>query len=153
MKQKILIPVVWSISIITGQAQHVVNATGATLSNSNLVVEYSIGEIVTATIQNSISTATQGLLQPTYDIVSDVNEGFDSNFSFGVYPNPVAEQLNIKTDYTEFRIVLVYDAVGRMIGEYKFDGKPIGLSSLSPGTYMILFQSNKYTKSIKIIKQ
>lgn len=153
MKRKILIIVVLGILIIRSQAQQVVNTTGTTLLNTNLIIEYSIGEIVTITIQSGISTVTQGLLQPTYNIVSAISETFDSKYFFCAYPNPITEQLYVETDYTEFQIVKVYDSVGRMVGEYKFDGKPLGLSSLFSGTYLMHFQSNKYTKTIKIIKQ
>lgn len=64
MKIPILLPLAWLAGVACCCAQQVVNAGGATITNSNLAMEYSIGEIATNTLQGSQEAITQGLLQP-----------------------------------------------------------------------------------------
>jgi hypothetical protein len=153
MKQIISTLVILSVLTTVNYAQSVVNSSGASISNANLIVEYSIGEIVITTIQGGQNAATQGLLQPTYEIISAVNEEFDRSFSFTAFPNPTANQLNIETDYPSFKTVQIFNIVGQIVAEQLFDGNPILLSGLPSGTYLFSFQSEQFIKTVKIIKK
>ena len=153
MKQIISILFVLIVGTVICHAQSVINSSGATISDSNLFIEYSIGEIVTTTIQNGQDAATQGLLQPTYQIISEVNGAFDKKFSFKAFPNPTADHLIIETDYPNFKTVQIFNIAGQKFAQQSFDGSPVSLSGLSPGTYLIYFQSNQMTKTIKIVKK
>ncbi len=153
MKQKISTLFVLTLWVALCHAQSIINSSGTTISDSNLVIEYSIGEIATTTLQNGQDAATQGLLQPTYQIISEVYEAFDQNFSFKAFPNPTADHLIIETDYPKFQTIQIFNLAGQKFAQQSFDGKPISLSGLPSGTYVIHFQSGQITKTIKIIKQ
>ena len=88
MKAKQKISILFALTFVPAlsHAQSVVNSSGNSISNPNLIVEYSIGEIVTTTIQSGQDAVTQGLLQPTYQIVSGINEEFDKSFTFNAFP-------------------------------------------------------------------
>lgn len=134
-------------------AQKVVNTTGRTITNGAITVEYSIGEIAITTLQNPQNVVTQGLLQPRYVLTTAVNEAFDDQFSFTSYPNPVTEQLEIQTDYSDFKTFQIFNATGQVMYESSFNYQPISLTNLQTGIYFIHFKSNVFSKIIKIVKQ
>lgn len=70
-----------------------------------------------------------------------------------IFPNPVADILNIDTDID--CICLIYNANGNLVLRRKLDeGKQISLSQLAPGNYILtLVKDNKSIVSTKIIKQ
>ena len=124
-------------------AQSVTNSAGTTLSNDDIIIEYSIGEPVISTLIGAQGIVTQGLLQPTYQIESQVNELFDEQYSFDCYPNPVAQQLYVETDFLDFQEFQVIDTKGQVIYTAPFNYQPINLSELPSGSYFIRFYSNQ----------
>jgi len=70
-----------------------------------------------------------------------------------IFPNPVADILNIDTDID--CICLIYNANGNLVLRLKLDeGKQISLSQLAPSNYILtLVKDNKSIVSTKIIKQ
>lgn len=136
-----------------GFAQQVVNAAGATLSDSTLTVEYAVGEIAITTIQDGGSAVTQGVLQPTYQAISETNEAFDGRFYFRVFPNPATDRLLVETNCPDFHTIQLFDSGGRLLAARRYDGSSLDLSALAPGVYFVHFQSNQYVKTIKLIKQ
>ena len=134
-------------------AQSVTNSAGTTLSNDDVIIEYSVGEPVISTLTGAQGIVTQGLLQPTYQVESQVNELFDEQYSFDCYPNPVAQQLYVETDFLDFQEFQVIDTKGQVIYTAPFNYQPINLSGLSSGSYFIRFYSNQnIIKVIKLIK-
>ncbi|GEM_PF-1551750 len=135
----------------------VVNTTGAstTTGSSGIIVEYSVGELVTATANpTSDPSITQGVLQPFYGFVS-TTEVFDEKYTFKCYPNPVTEQLTIETDFAGFQEYRILSINGEIITSGRFDYTSIHLSTLPFGTYVLTLNSKNQplTKSINIIKQ
>ena len=136
-------------------AQRLVNATGTSLSNANLTVEYSVGEIATTTLIGTQQVATQGLLQPTYAVSTETNDLFDAKFSLRCYPNPTIESLTIETDFHSFQKASIYSIDGKLISQQIFDYQSIKISSLPTGSYLLTLtdEQNLYSKTIKIFKQ
>ncbi len=156
MKIITLIGLLVSLALPCIHAQAVLNVTGNTLISSNLIVEYAVGEVAIATIQNSV---TQGVLQPLVPrepwVVTDTNDPFDAQYGFRAYPNPATEEIKVETDYTDFSMYQILDMTGRMIETQIFDYRNIPVSQLNNGMYIIklLSKDNSLTKSFKIIKQ
>lgn len=74
--------------------------------------------------------------------------------SFEVYPNPVRDNLQLKTDALIHRIV-VTDLLGRQlvkINSIESDLMSISVSSLKPGTYLIEIETDNERKTVKFIK-
>lgn len=71
-----------------------------------------------------------------------------------VYPNPVADLLNIY-GLQETSDVAIYNLIGQeVLRVNKFDGQSnINVSSLSPGTYLVKVSADAKTETYKIIKQ
>lgn len=155
MKIISLIGLLVSLALPYTHAQAVLNVTGNTLISSNLVVEYAVGEVATATIQNAV---TQGLLQPKLTlpfVITDTDDPFDAQYGFRAYPNPATQDIKVETRYTDFSTYQILDMTGKVIQTQFFDYTNIPVSQLSNGMYIIklLSKDNSLTKSFKIIKQ
>ena len=146
----LLIP--WAMFCV---AQSLVNATGTNLSNSTLTVEYSVGEIATATLTGTTQAVTQGLLQPTYTVTTETNDLFDAKFSLRCYPNPVVNELTIETDFRGFRKASLYTIDGKLVSQQAFNYQNIHVGELLTGSYILTLtdENNQYLKAIKILKQ
>ncbi|MCF8245991.1 MAG: T9SS type A sorting domain-containing protein [Saprospiraceae bacterium] len=138
-----------------GFAQSIVNLAGGTMSNATMSIEQNVGELAITTILGNGQSATQGLLQPTYTVMTEANETFDDTYGFKAYPNPVSEQLNIETDYDGFVSYRIFNINGQIVQEGGYDYHPLEMGPLRSGTYIIqlIAREKNYSKIIKIIKQ
>lgn len=116
---------------------------------SSLNVHFGIGlaTAVTKVIIKWPSGTVDIINNPTINQMLHVVEGAtlgvasfkDSNFS--IYPNPVAEVLNIKSnDSNRIKFVQVYDLTGKLIMESDVTNSSINVNSLANGTYLLLLR-------------
>jgi Pregnancy-associated plasma protein-A/Secretion system C-terminal sorting domain len=72
--------------------------------------------------------------------------------TFGIYPNPVQDVLNITkvSDKVAFEI---HNAVGQLIRRGTINNNQIKVSELVKGTYIITIKDNNISESIKFIKK
>ncbi len=72
--------------------------------------------------------------------------------SFTLYPNPTQKQLNIKTELTEFQVV-VSDILGKQVATFQ-NLNTLDLSDIPEGAYILsLYNEGCFIKSEKFIKQ
>jgi hypothetical protein len=135
-------------------AQKVINAAGKTDYGNNIIVQYSISEVVVEPNFGKEFNATQGLLQPRY-LITGVKSPFDAQFSLRCYPNPISDALNIETDFKDFTDIKVFNEQGQLVLIKSFNYAPINLSELISGSYLLTIYSKEKNifKTIKIIKQ
>jgi hypothetical protein len=154
MKKVVLLSFMLSAVPLFLSAQSVTNSTGATLADDNMIIEYAVGEPVISTLTGAQGIVSQGLLQPIYQVESQINELFDEAYFFDCYPNPVAHQLYVETDFLDFQEFQLIDTKGQVLYTAPFTYQPINLSELPSGSYFIRFYSNQHIiKVIKLIKQ
>ncbi len=81
-----------------------------------------------------------------------VNDIADTAVDFKIYPNPVADILNVSGDISKAKSVKIYDVSGKLIKDLSdpfVNQKSINVTSLLPNTYIL----NIDGKSIKFIKK
>ncbi|RYY55789.1 MAG: T9SS type A sorting domain-containing protein [Chitinophagaceae bacterium] len=156
MKRFIGIACLTTIAITT-QSQSVVNSTGATISNPEFSLEYSIGEISIQTVGNGtgdgIVTLTQGLLQPSVKLIDPACEVINDTVQF--FPNPANRMLSVVSLYDWITGYHIYAADGKLVRVATFINNQIDLSNLASAVYFIkLFPgcNNKF-RVLKVIKQ
>lgn len=112
---------------------------GNTISNSaNIYFDYNFPIVTnnyTTTIQNTL-----GLQE----------NDFINNIS--VYPNPVKDILNFKTEHNISKVE-VYDIAGRILSSNSGSENKIDLSELKTGNYILKLYTEKGIINIKIIKE
>ena len=92
-KKSLLVLLGFSIRLITN-AQEVITTSGGSMTNSNVLVNWTIGEPITATASNNLSAVTSGFNQPILKIETSV-ENIENNFDVTVFPNPTSQFVTI----------------------------------------------------------
>ena len=134
-------------------AQEVISSQGETYSNTNGVIDFTIGEVIINTGTNGTNDITQGFHQTNWVFVGLDN--FAPNYEVSVYPNPSEELLNIRTKTFENVSYTLYDAVGKVILQDKLSSEftTITVNQLAPGSYSLtLNNSAQNLKTFKLTK-
>jgi Secretion system C-terminal sorting domain len=140
----------------------VTSANGGSAVFSQGSIAWTIGEPISETYTTTSNMATMGFHQPEV-IISGLAEETDGNSSILLYPNPVADELNLNfTGLQEGTYqIAIYDALGKLIYTAKKEvssatsqSEVIKLDEVANGNYIISIVStkNNYSKSIKFIK-
>ena len=99
-------------------------------------------------IDNGICSETSNCQQVTFT-VSDIENM--SNIEYSIFPNPVNDYLNIKTD-AQIQSVKIYDSVGKLVLQTK--ELTMDLSSFNSGVYyLVLTDANGNSAHQKIVKK
>lgn len=141
----------------------VIATAGDYFVGTNASLSWTLGEVITETVTNGSYTLTQGFQQPHYNVTSIPDDPSIKNDPLGnitVYPNPVADELNISfKDVNEKNVVItVFDLNGKIlisdIAENTTAIKQINMSYVAKGNYFIRFatKDGKHLKSFKIVK-
>ena len=91
----------------------------------------------------------------TLIVYTKVNKKEDHTQSskFEIYPNPINSELNLLGDYPTIKNAQLYNAIGQSIKTIDIEPhKPIDVSFLKTGIYVLRFTSTDLTTSIKFIK-
>ncbi len=83
--------------------------------------------------------------------VNGVIDNFELNKSIKMYPNPVDNNLTIKSEIPITKIQ-IYSLLGRLVKEKKSDFRNIQLKDLNSGIYMIKIFANDKSVTKKLIK-
>jgi Leucine-rich repeat (LRR) protein len=113
---------------------------GSTISNSaNIYFDYNF-PIVTNT-----ATSTFSVLQ---------NDTFVFDNYFTIYPNPVAEILNLKTKQeTQIYTVTIYNTTGQQVQTITNPSNAIDVASLKTGNYLVKVVTDKGISRSKFVKE
>lgn len=141
---------VWTARAQTIQPS-VVNASGGSIQNPTVFVEWSLGEPAITTISNTENIVTQGFLQPNLTISGVA--GLLPGEEITVYPNPVTDHLLFRTNSTRVSSLVFTDLLGRTVLEHSFAGD-LDVQTLPSGIYFIslLDSSKRLVCTFKIIK-
>lgn len=134
-------------------AQEVISSQGETYSNTNGIIDFTIGEVIINTGTNGTNDITQGFHQTNWVFVG--LENIVPNYEVSVYPNPSEEVLNIRTKTFENVSYTLYDAVGKVILQDKLSSEltTIAVNQLAPGSYSLtLNNSAQNLKTFKLTK-
>ncbi|NOY38018.1 MAG: T9SS type A sorting domain-containing protein, partial [Chlorobi bacterium] len=136
---------------------------GAYLSNGNVSVSFTLGEVAVTTLRGSNLILTQGFQQPFELDVGTAVQNLPVNWAVEAYPNPVTEYLNIRfsLEKEEDFILQVTDLSGRkLIVKRLFRVAPgqveqLDLTGFSPGIYLVSVTSSdrKIMRMYKVEKR
>lgn len=98
MKQ--LIAIFFSIISINAFSQSIspelITTSGDNFKNSNVELDWSIGEIMIETYSNTENSLTQGFHQSKYDVTTSVDEISGIDFKIKIFPNPTSDLINLQ---------------------------------------------------------
>ena len=128
-------------------------------SSSNILWNYyyfdqAIYNISTNGLNQTFAVGENGFLVTNSAVINSIEQEL-SELDFGIYPNPVQEQLIIKFNSEINGELILYDAAMKQTGLTKlFSGinTIIDVSSLPKGMYYLMFTNNKHRAIQKVIK-
>lgn len=132
----------------------VMASSGNSFTTASCRIEYTIGEVVTASLTSGVNTLTQGFHQPEIHFASF--ENYSEN-SFTLYPNPTDQFVTVASTKQDDMRVYLYDALGKsiMISSVFQEKITIDLQTLSAGNYilMIATSTGQPLRSYTVIKK
>jgi hypothetical protein len=159
MKQNILLLFCCFIFYNVCNAQQVFSTAGKSVSNSNLKLDYTIGEPIILTKSNGTTTLTQGFHQPTYQFVTKVSQSLKDIVDIKLFPNPTNEFLQIEISKLN-NLKLAFDIID-LNGKYLSSNVKIlneqtqlNIKDFPSGTYYIQIrnENENQTTTYSIIK-
>lgn len=92
---------------------------------------------------------------------SPIDESNADNEVFSIWPNPVANDMNVRVGaryYDQVASVRVFDIDGKMVRDFKgyveYDGKvTVNMGSLTSGSYFVEVKTGKFKKKVRIMKR
>lgn len=134
-------------------SQDVISSQGDSYTYSSASIDFTIGEVVTSTVNNGEKTLTQGFHQTNWSFVSIENH--IPSYEAIIFPNPTEDFLNIKA--TSFKNInySIFDEMGKLVlnGTLYSEKTSLDVSKLHTGLYSLVLNSpeNKL-KTFNIIK-
>jgi hypothetical protein len=115
----------------------VVSSSGDSYSNGNVIMDYTLGEIVVETHTNSTTILTQGFHQEILKITTEV---VNIDIKTKVYPNPTTNFLIVELEKNVNADILVYDINGKIVIKDRLNNeqqKQLDFSFLKQGNYLL----------------
>jgi hypothetical protein len=113
-----------------------ISSSGDSYSNNNINMDFSIGEVVIETHQNT-EILTQGFHQEILKINTGLSE---LNLVTKVYPNPTSDFVIVELENDNNGEILIYDINGKLMISDKLDNeriKQFDFSKFSQGNYLL----------------
>lgn len=95
---KLVLLIVLALFFIETNAQQVVNTSSKTAIINNIEYDWQVGEPIIETKSNGTLLVTQGFLQPTYLLPTNMNTIQFAENQIKIYPNPTSGFLQIETN-------------------------------------------------------
>lgn len=135
----------------------VISSSGETSIINELVVNWTIGEVVTGTVElNGRFKVNQGLHQSTL-IITALEEDFLMN-QVRIFPNPTADYITISIDQNEIKYINLFDLQGNLLEEQQYESTnqphKIDLTQYKEGVYILTINTDQNTLQgkFKIVK-
>ena len=153
-----LLSIVFFCISIAGFSQQETHSVIANAGGSEEVpfgtLEWTLGELITETLDTTAGSATQGFHQPVYNII-DVGEK-DVELRVNIFPNPAVDRVEVEIENEGFFNARLYDAVGKLLMEiHDIESKfMFHLSRFQGSQYLLKVkkQDDILFKTYKIIK-
>jgi hypothetical protein len=138
-------------------SREVTTPAGDRYSNSDYIINWTLGETVSETMSDGSLMLTHGFQQGSL-VITRIDDP-DMNFLSGVdvFPNPVTDYVNVKfSDISYQAEILLYDLNGKLLKREIASEKihSISFEDYSSGTYILRINSvnQKHSANFKIIK-
>lgn len=156
-KTKYYVAFLFSIGMLTINAQENTVSSGGEASGTGGTVSYSIGQAFYITSTDASGSVSQGVQQPFEIQVLLGIEEHEINLYAKVYPNPTTDQINLSVGSTDTTGLFyqLYDYTGRIItnGKVENENTTIPMYNHPNATYLLsVSKENKIIKTFKILK-
>ncbi len=145
-----------NFSMAQSLSPEVISSAGSSFTNSSATLDWTVGEPVTSTLNNSNNILSQGFHQPNL-LVTAISEAA-ADYSVTLFPNPTVDliQLQILNTLNEIIFIDLHNAEGKLLLSQQINTSSnlqIDMSKYSTGTYLLSLTNNQEKiKTYQIIK-
>ena len=129
----------------------VLSTAGTSFVNGTNVLDWTLGEPATNTLDNGTNLLTQGFHQN--DLLITQVENSDNSFGVTVFPNPTANFVQIQFDKaTNNNVIELFSVEGKLLLSETKNAttiSQINMSNYANGTYLLKINKNKTYQIIK----
>ena len=154
MKNLMMILLMTTISYSQSISKQVIGTGEKTQSNSNLKVNWTIGEPVVGLMSNGGNQLGNGYY-PSLDLQALSIEDNVLDVQLRIYPNPTAQSLYVlHPDMSSFGITIL-DLNGKQLYSGTINNEPLDVSNYTQGMYLVTVENKETNKknTYKIIKK
>lgn len=147
----------FSIGLLTTNAQENTVSSGANVTGSGGTISYSVGQAFYITCTDTEGSVAQGVQQPIeIQVVLGIEE-HEINLYAKVYPNPTTDLINLSIGNTDTSGLSyqLFDYSGRVLtnGKIENEDTAISMSRYPQAIYLLsVTKDNKTIKTFKILK-
>jgi hypothetical protein len=155
MKQLILILLATTFSYSQSISKQVIGTAGKTQTNSNIKVNWTIGEPVVGLMTSGGNQLGNGYYS-SMDLQALSIEDNTLDLKIKVYPNPTSQMLYVSHPELNSFLINIFDLNGKEIySGFITKESPLDLSNYQQGIYMVTIENEKINKknNYKIIKK
>ncbi len=140
------------LSTLLSHSQEAVTTSGGNYSNSQVSLDYTVGELVINTVGNSQVTITQGFHQ-SFSEAMEVLEVADLALEMDVFPNPTQSIITIQIKNFEEEVFFqLFNLQGQQVMSGKFNTSgQLDLTTQARGLYQLIL-TNKEAKLLNTFK-
>ena len=129
----------------------VLSTAGTSFVNGTNVLDWTLGEPATFTLNNGTNLLTQGFHQN--DLLITEIDNTENNFGITVFPNPTADFVQIQFDKaTDNNVIELFSVEGKLLLSETKNAttiSQINMSNYANGTYLLKINKNKTYQIIK----
>ena len=133
-------------------SKELLSNSGEQFSSSNYIINWSIGECVTATLDTNAYHLSQGFHQSMYEI--SMVEDLNPKHKVTIYPNPTRDFINIAfadTDKAEKQIIITNNkGIVLFTSQTENKKEKLNFTNYTDGVYFLTIQ--RYSQKIKTFK-
>lgn len=129
-----------------------IDSGGENVSNGNIQVLYTIGEVVVGENTSGNIILSEGFISSSTAIPLSANDYKLLN-NFLLYPNPTYGKVYVKGDYTKIKKIETYSITGKKLLSLNSNFRQIDVSTFSSSVIFIKIITDKGSKTFKLIKR
>lgn len=153
MKNLKIIFFISSICFAQSISKQIIGSAGNNFSNTNIKVNFSIGESVVGIMTYNGNQLSNGFHPGFNSEVLDLNDNLKSE-QIIVFPNPTSKFLYVHHSKLNTFEAIILDINGKVLYSGNFQNDiPLDISNYMPGLYMVIIENkeNNLKKTYKII--
>ena len=133
-----------------------IDSGGATASNGDTAIIYTIGEVVVQESSEGTISISEGFISP--DILAFIGvQDYTSLAGVSVFPNPTTDYINISFSEVANYNITVFDYLGKQIEELNTQQtaeQSLDMQSYSSGVYLVVVKNTakQQYKTYKVVK-
>ncbi len=150
--KKLIVTIMFCTILYGAKAQMILATAGDSFTNSEGVITWTIGEIITETFTNGSIVLTQGMQQKPHN-VTETYVFSQPGVKVVISPNPAKYMITVNSNSNSTLHTSIYDMNSRIVisKKLKNNRENIDISNLKPGLYLVKISGTSHNSIHKLV--